>query len=46
MHYNCLLYTSALIDHLFGLMKKLGLKTSFKEFDIDRDAYMEAAISD
>lgn len=35
--------TQALIDHLFGLMKKLGLKTSFKEFDIDRDAYMEAA---
>ena len=35
--------TQALIDHLFGLMKKLNLKTCFKEFEIDREEYMEAA---
>lgn len=35
--------TQALIDHLFNLMKRLNLKTSFKEFDIDREKYMEAA---
>lgn len=35
--------TQALIDHLFNLMKRLNLKTCFKEFDIDREKYMEDA---
>lgn len=35
--------TQALMDYLLELMKKLNLKTSFKEFDIDREKYMEAA---
>lgn len=35
--------TQALIDHLFTLMKRLNMKTAFKEFGIERERYMEDA---
>lgn len=35
--------TQALIDHIFALMKNLNMKTTFKEFGISRDRYMEDA---
>lgn len=35
--------TQALIDHLFGLMKELNLKTCFKDMGFDEEAYKNAA---
>lgn len=35
--------TQSLIDHLLGLMKKLNLKTCFKDMGIDAEAYRAAA---
>ena len=35
--------TQALIDHLLGLMKELGLKTCFKDMGFDAETYQNAA---